>query len=72
MIEGSGSVYLTNGSGSGRPENILILRIRIRLRNTVLTCILPCSQPVQSMKFLGDEETVRKAIESVMAQGKAK
>jgi hypothetical protein len=70
MIEGSGSVYLTNGSGSGRPENIWILRIR--LRNTVLTCILPCSQPVQSMKFLGDEETVRKAIESVMAQGKAK
>jgi hypothetical protein len=37
-----------------------------------LKCLLPCSQPVQSMKFLGDEETVRKAIESVMAQGKAK
>jgi hypothetical protein len=29
-------------------------------------------QPVVSMKFLGDEETVRKAIESVAAQGKAK
>lgn len=29
-------------------------------------------QPVVSMKFLGDEETVRKAMESVAAQGKAK
>merc|ERR1719458_2092686 len=29
-------------------------------------------KPVVSMKFLGDEETVRKAIESVAAQGKAK
>ncbi len=29
-------------------------------------------KPVQSMQFLGDEETVRKAIESVAAQGKAK
>ncbi len=30
MIEGSGSVRLTIGSGSGRPKNIRILRIRIR------------------------------------------
>ncbi len=32
MIEGSGSVSLTNGSGcrSGRPKNMRILRIRIR------------------------------------------
>ena len=32
MIEGSGSVRLTNGSGSGsrRPKNIRIRRIRIR------------------------------------------
>jgi hypothetical protein len=33
MIEGSGSVYLTNGSGSGgpkNPKNMWILRIRIR------------------------------------------
>jgi len=29
-------------------------------------------KPLVSMKFLGDEETVRKAIESVAAQGKAK
>lgn len=29
-------------------------------------------QPVVSMKFLGDEETVKKAMESVAAQGKAK
>merc|ERR1719234_2672501 len=29
-------------------------------------------KPIVSMKFLGDEETVRKAIESVAAQGKAK
>ncbi len=36
IIEGSGSVYRTNGSGSGsgRPKNIRILRIRIR--NTAL------------------------------------
>ncbi len=33
MIEGSGSVPLTNGSGSRRPKNI---RIRIRIRNIVL------------------------------------
>ena len=34
MIEGSGSISLTNGSGcgSGRPKNIWILRIRIRMR----------------------------------------
>ena len=29
-------------------------------------------KPVVSMKFLGDEETVRKAMESVANQGKAK
>merc|ERR1711976_1012872 len=29
-------------------------------------------QPVESMKFLGDEETVKKAMEAVAAQGKAK
>ncbi len=29
-------------------------------------------KPVKSMEFLGDEETVKKAIESVAAQGKAK
>ncbi len=29
-------------------------------------------KPVVSMQFLGDEETVRKAMESVAAQGKAK
>ena len=29
-------------------------------------------KPVVSMKFLGDEETVKKAIESVANQGKAK
>ena len=34
MIEGSGSIPLTNGSGSGarRPENIRIRRFRIRIR----------------------------------------
>ena len=34
MIEGSGSIPLTNGSGSGRPKNMRIW-IRIRIRNTV-------------------------------------
>lgn len=29
-------------------------------------------KPVVSMQFLGDEETVKKAIEAVAAQGKAK
>ena len=29
-------------------------------------------QPIESMKFLGDEETVKKAMEAVAAQGKAK
>lgn len=29
-------------------------------------------KPVVSLKFLGDEETVRKAMEAVAAQGKAK
>ena len=33
---------------------------------------LPSLQPVVSMQFLGDEETVKKAIESVANQGKAK
>jgi hypothetical protein len=30
MMEGSGSVALTIGSGSGRPKNLWIRRIRIR------------------------------------------
>jgi len=29
-------------------------------------------KPITSMKFLGDEETVRKAVEAVANQGKAK
>jgi hypothetical protein len=33
MIEGSGSIPLTNGSGSSRPKNIRIRRIRLRIRN---------------------------------------
>ena len=40
--------------------------------NVMLLFISLFVQPVVSMKFLGDEETVRKAIESVAAQGKAK
>ncbi len=35
--DGSGSVHLTNGSGSGRPKNVRILRIRIRIPNTGLS-----------------------------------
>ncbi len=36
MIEGSGSIPLTSGSGSGRPQNMWTrwIRIRIRIRNT--------------------------------------
>ncbi len=36
MIEGSGSISLTNGSGSGRPTNTWILRIRIRNTRCIL------------------------------------
>jgi hypothetical protein len=32
MIEGSGSIPLTSGSGSGRPKNMWIRRIQIRIR----------------------------------------
>jgi hypothetical protein len=37
MIEGSGSVLVTNGSG--RPENIRILRIRMRIQFPTLVGI---------------------------------
>jgi hypothetical protein len=36
MIEGSGSIHLTSGSGSGRPKNTWI-----RIRNTVRKCLHP-------------------------------
>jgi hypothetical protein len=43
MIEGSGSIPLTSGSGSGRPKNMWIrwirIRIRIWIRNTGYNCI---------------------------------
>jgi hypothetical protein len=49
MIEGSGSKLLTNGSGSGKPKNMWIrwIRIRIRIRNTacnseIVECGLSC------------------------------
>jgi hypothetical protein len=49
MIDGSGSVSLTNGSGSGRPKYMWILRIRIR--NTVYNGeIRPRKRP--EMEFL--------------------
>jgi hypothetical protein len=34
MIEGSGSIPLSNRSGSRRHKNIRVRRIRIRIRNT--------------------------------------
>jgi hypothetical protein len=34
---GSGSVHLINGSGSRRPKNILVLRIRIRNTGCIVT-----------------------------------
>jgi hypothetical protein len=33
-VSGSGSIPLTSGSGSGRPKNMWIRKIRIRIRNT--------------------------------------
>jgi hypothetical protein len=43
MIEGSGSIPLTSGSGSGRPKNMWIrwIRFRIRIRNTALAPFWP-------------------------------
>jgi hypothetical protein len=35
MIEGSGSITLTNGSESGRPKNKWIRWIQIQIKNTV-------------------------------------
>ncbi len=55
MIEGSGSrsIPLTNGSGSGRPKNIWIRWIRIRIRNTAQqTAKKPGSLPVYSLDGL--------------------
>ncbi len=50
MIEGSGSVSLTDGSGfgSGRPKNTWILRIWIRIRNTAnkLLIIIACNKTI--------------------------
>jgi hypothetical protein len=67
MTEGSGSVSLTAGSGfgSGRPINIWIQRIRIRIRNTALQafnhycvqskyliCALRVSKPILYLFFI--------------------
>jgi hypothetical protein len=47
MIEGSGAgaragcIPLTNGSGSGRPKNMWIRWIRIRIRNTATSKTIP-------------------------------
>jgi hypothetical protein len=38
MIEGSGSVPRTNGSGSGSPNNIQMLWFRIRIPNIAFNC----------------------------------
>ncbi len=50
MIEGSGSIPLTNesGFGSGRPKNMWI-RIRIRIRKTSLQC----SSPINHLRVGG-------------------
>ncbi|CAD6993575.1 unnamed protein product [Ceratitis capitata] len=40
--------------------------------NTIIYELDECLKPVVSMKFLGDEDTVRKAMDAVAAQGKAK
>ncbi len=68
MIEGSrsGSIPLTNGSGSGsrRPKNMWIRWIRIRIRNTgskniFLFCLLLTGWLyVQDLKILASRETV--------------
>jgi hypothetical protein len=56
MIErsGAGSVPLTKGSGSGskRPKNIHILRIRIRNTDLKTACIGKIQAVYYSVKFL--------------------
>jgi hypothetical protein len=50
MIEGSGSIPLTSGSGSGRPKNMWIRWIRIR--NTFLVTIRLSQINMPSLKFV--------------------
>jgi hypothetical protein len=56
MIEGSGSVFLTNGSGSGRPKNIWILRIRIRNPGGSGSFVISCTVQVR----LAEEDEKRR------------
>jgi hypothetical protein len=56
MIEGSGSIPLTNGSGSGRPKSTwtrVRIRIRIRIRNTAFLNDFIMMLPIQSSQFRG-------------------
>ena len=54
MIEGSGSgsragsIPLTSGSGSGRPKNMWIRWIRIRIRNTAVSTIVDFAKSLKS------------------------
>ncbi len=60
VIEGSGSIPLTNRSGSGRPKNIRIrrIRIRIRIRNTDKKCRYYWIQ-VHKLQFRGQSNSTR-------------
>jgi hypothetical protein len=49
---GSGFVPLTNGSGSGRPKNMRILRIRILNTVPLLTYLLPIVSEVEADRWL--------------------
>ena len=51
--------------------NIILTKQLIYLFSNILQYTI-IFQPVTSMKFLGDEETVKKAMEAVANQGKAK
>jgi hypothetical protein len=59
MIEGSGSISLTNGSGSGRPKNIWILRIRTLVnsgKNTSVRCSVVAHGHGCHLKGLSDPD----------------
>jgi hypothetical protein len=58
-FSGSGSIPLTNGSGTGRPENIRILflriRFKIRIPNTVLNTCREVRQRQKEKKARGSK-----------------
>jgi hypothetical protein len=57
MIEGS--VHRTNGSGSGRPKNIRIIRIRIRIPTLIFE--ISETTEIPALDFIYDNSSVNSA-----------